>query len=313
MPNGDQQNGRDVSQYHGGSMGGTMSGAGYQPGARFIEEHRAARRQQDATRVQKGIDADAREARMHFISAVEKAAAKNEQEYKKTGHYPLEPSAFPAIVRVYEEEFPKLKADIERAYAQGPDRATIAANRDDAKRAAYERLDRRISVIKDGKEAWQAAGQADQSGGFIENAVKKVYDTDRGGVQWGGLLTGLLGGGALYMATAGSGTLINVIATIIGVAGAAYLGDRFFDKKPEPLKTPDFHSRIPSGQSLSPKVTVEPNQQKDMGEILKNSKGKHASAFGHDPIEVGDLTPAQTPVIVPKDAKGQPIDAPKER
>ena len=91
------------------------------------------------------------------------------------------------------------------------------------------RMQAKTKAIKGGQEAFAAIGEED-NGNFITPLIKKVYDSDRGGVQWGGLGGLLLGGLLAHTISAPSGGLISLITTIAGAGLMAYMGSKYFDK-----------------------------------------------------------------------------------
>jgi len=246
-------------------------------------------RLEEARQIQAQINDDAEQTRLRFIHNVELAAAKNE----KSGN-PIASNAFPAIVKVYNEEFPRVRKDIEKAYMDAPDRAWLAANVDGVRRDAFTRMTKRINEIPGGMDAWKAAGQEAQGEGFFTPAIKKVYDTDRGGPQWGGIVGLLLGGYLLHTVTAAFGPLISTIATIAGAAFLAFIGNKLIDKQAEPLVTPDFHSHN-TARSNSPQVA----QHKSFEEIMANNSATITPTHGEtgQPIDTNNLSPKQTPAI----------------
>ena len=236
---------------------------------------RERERQQAIQTQKKQMEADAAAAREKFISAAERAAAKA----KRDGSAVPE-STFRDVVKIYNEEFPKYRSDVDKAFLD-PDVATLRADLAAAKKDAFMRMSRRIGGLPGGNEAYQLIGQeAEGNGNIITQGVKKVYDSERGGIQWGGLL-GMIGGGLLLsQLTAGMGPVISAIAGLIGGIALAFLGDKLIDKPAEPLKTPDFHGgKAPSKSAF---VAVSKQQEKEMN-------GQH--------IESGQLKSPATPKV----------------
>jgi len=201
-------------------------------------DRRETDRQQAAAIEQQRIDADVAAAKERFITSVEKAAGRNDAHGR-----PIPPAAFPAIIKVYNEEFDKFRADIERASLNPPNLAWRKVDMDMARKDMFQRMHSRLSSIKGGNEAMIAAGQEAQGDGLFTPIIKNVYDTDKGGPQWGGIAGVLLGGFVLHHFSAALGPLINGIVTVVGGLLLGYAAHKFIDKPDIPLQTPDFHEK----------------------------------------------------------------------
>jgi hypothetical protein len=105
--------------------------------------------------------------------------------------------------------------------------------------------------------------------------VKAVYNSENGGVQWGGLIGGVLAGFLGYKLTAGAGTLVNVLATTIIGALGAYAAHSYIDPKPAPLDVPDlFKERDQEKAAGRGKAREKADSPPDFGQIIDEAKKK---------------------------------------
>jgi hypothetical protein len=171
--------------------------------------------------------------RVNFIKAAEVAAAKNPK---------ISPEIFLGIIATYDEHDARFREEISDARRTSLSDLTFKTEANTIRTRHYQEIKTAIAAKhgQPGMDAWEAIATQSQPDSFFTPLVKKVYDSDKGGMQWGGLIGLLAGGAAAYYFTAESGMLFNVIATVgAALVGAFALGSMFNgpDKK---LDTPDF-------------------------------------------------------------------------
>lgn len=155
--------------------------------------------------------------------------------------------------------------------------------------------------IKRAKVAAGLEGQASGSSELLDNAIGSVYDKKRGGVQWGGIVGGVVGYIASSMFGAGGmiGTILAVLMTGIGI----YMGNKVADNykndtlagsaKPPAEKTPGRERKPEQGQepekapeAPAPLRSEEVHRMLEKEEIERAKVSKTA-----DRVDLGSLKP----------------------
>ncbi|NBO19624.1 MAG: hypothetical protein EBV03_10465, partial [Proteobacteria bacterium] len=158
----------------------------------------------------------ANDAREQFITYVEKAAARNK-------HIDLQ--VYRDIIAAYDAEYTQYIALVE-AGKKDPE---MAAQAQEARNTMVSRVNKRIEKHGAmGEEAMRTIANEKQPESFFTPIVRQVYDSDKGGLQVGGILGALLGGAGAYFAGGqfGLGTLFKLGLTAGGVALGTYLGNK---------------------------------------------------------------------------------------
>ncbi len=173
--------------------------------------------------------------RAYFVKTVETAAARNPE---------IKPEIFQAIVTENNRLHEALVAEQVQAYQDSPTPGMLQQNINTIKTKYATLL--RDKIYKDygdeGNAALSAVSKEMRGESVFAGPVKMLYNSENGGLQWGGVLSGVSAALLGYNLTGGMGGIMQILATVaIGAAGA-YIGHKVIDGTPEPLKLPDFDS-----------------------------------------------------------------------
>ncbi len=150
----------------------------------------------------------------------------------------------------------------------------------------------------EGKEAWSALHKKMQGPSIFSAAASQIYDKNKGGMQWGGLV-GLLVGG--FMATQLGAGLFNGLMPALMTIGAAFLGAWLGNKAVDGVSNlVTTHSETPENTpARAPEQTQKPEQQqeKPQGPLTPEVKEQARDALQNPPT--GDKPPVGVPPKVP--------------
>lgn len=218
------------------------------------------------------------EARENFIAMVEKAAGRHPEIDKKV---------FVDILKAYDEEYAEYKRLVDEIRSNAPTR-TNAENQIRQMNAnlvgnVMQRVQHHGQAAVD---AMKAIREEKQPESFFTPVIRQVYNSDRGGVQFGGVAGAVVMGGLGYYLAGSSGAsgLLKWGLTLGATALGAVIGNQVLPSEPSfkpanlrgELKKPDLRS-----PSLQPEIhpmsaTIVKGVPETDPEKLKAALGGHA-------------------------------------
>lgn len=116
------------------------------------------------------------------------------------------------------------------------------------------------------QESWNALAEEMQGPSILGGISKQFYDSDKGGLQWGGIIGGLVGGFFAYKKFAGGGGWLGGIAVVLASLAGAWLVNKGTDlvsgwMKPKPTVPGQSQNKSPNvpGQAMSPQHNLPSN------------------------------------------------------
>jgi hypothetical protein len=221
---------RDTSQ-PGGFGPGLRNGGPRGSLANYIDRMRYV----DAERNAKLHEQRGLQAREEFIKITEEAAAKNPE---------IDQQVFIDILNAYDAEFNTLRDQSLAIHRDSPNRGTSLMRHSRLYSDVVDSVEQRIAHHGEaGKAAMKAISAEKQPESIFTSAIKLVYNSERGGVQIGGMIGAGLAGAASYMITgnAGMGGLMQMGATAAVALIGAYAGTQLMPqaRTHEPVKLRD--------------------------------------------------------------------------
>lgn len=180
------------------------------------------------------------DARAKFIAAAELASA----------HHPQIPQqVFRDIIAAYDAEgeaFHEKELEArKKAMAEG-NKGYYNAGMMDARKDLLANVRKRIEHHPDGVTAMQAISTEKQPESIFTPLVRLFYNSDKGGLQAGGLGGAAILGGAAYYLTksAGTSSWLTIGGTVLATALGAYIGNKVVPSSPS-ITLPDFKTPAP--------------------------------------------------------------------
>lgn len=211
-------------------------------------------RQQEADRAEMRDLRAEQQARERFITLVERASAR---------HPEIDQQVFRDVIAAYEAERESYVQAQKQARRDAPNAGYLRSDLSQARSRTLENIRGRIAHHgAAGREALHAIAQENQPESAFTPVARMLYNTDRGGLQIGGLGgAAALGGLAYFMASSsGAGGLLTWVLTAGAALLGAYAGSSAFPGA-DTLNAPNFRSPAPARGPAPAQQITPPAQQ----------------------------------------------------
>lgn len=211
-------------------------------------------------------------------------------------HHPeIDQQVFRDLIAAYEAETPAMRKRQEEILNNHDPKTLELLDLEEARRDFIEKVRARMEP-KHGlatDAAMHAIAEERQPESIFTPLARVFYNTDRGGPQWGALLTASLGGGMAYFlsSSADSSPLMTLGITALATLVTAYAGNQIFPGK-ETTPTPNF--RVPA-----PEKAKTISKEADAPETAVSEKKETAMPVARAPIEGVKEAPLKTEPSAP--------------
>ena len=195
----------------------------------------------------------------------------NRVELASKHHPEIKQEVFRDVIKAYEAEHDNFcKKEKEIREKGEPDvlaRLDMQKLRNDFMAKVQKRLEHHGPAAT---EALHALHQENQPESMFTPLVRMFYNTDRGGMQWGGTLGAFLAGGMAYLLGSSSGSsslLITGLTAAVALVGA-YAGSQMLPGK-ETTPTPNFRTPAPTKEPAKAQEATVPETENEKSQATE--------------------------------------------